>query len=507
MVDKMSKLRWHGRGVFPSYPQESVERSGDENGDACTTKPDLGKRQLKTFIANGPKVTVADFAMRWKNHKEEDSPSTTHELTFDTKNGFDQDHVYVSGMTVNMIARVNKKDPTKQDLFRFPSIGGRNAMPHTLKFASMKSDALKGILFVGLEEQGLIVKLDMKEIMIKYKSEIDEATKPVDLCKESDYKTIYDVRISGDTIPFPINTRPHGFCFDACHKNIWFTGKLTNTIGRIGIDGSIKSLQHFELPTLGAVPIYVALGPDNNVWGTCLKSSIIFRVTTGENPVVDEISISDVAKDRKPIAIKPDPKGRPFMWFSTEAGHSICRLDTKKFQAEVVKLTEKDKTGKCVCSPGCRYLFKGSSFVRKIITEFPVPKINRRMKLAGFAITKDGAIWTQSYVEPTQNTIEKLPDYILKLGFDTHFPTSTYDPNRSSVVNMTGVPIHYFELPTKDTVLHRIMIAPDEEESVWFTELQSDRLGTITFEERNFGTATTSDSCEEEPTSKKRART
>jgi hypothetical protein len=93
----------------------------------------------------------------------------------------------------------------------------------------------------------------MKEIMIKYKSEIDKATRPVDLCKESDYKTIYDVRISGDTIPLPINTRPHGFCFDSDHKNIWFTGKLTNTVGRIGIDGSIKSLQHFELPTLGAV--------------------------------------------------------------------------------------------------------------------------------------------------------------------------------------------------------------------------------------------------------------
>ncbi len=124
------------------------------------------------------------------------------------------------------------------------------------------------------------------------------------------------------------------------------------------------------------------------------------------------------------------------MWFSTEAGHSICRVDTKKFQAEVEKLAEKDKTGKCVCSPGYRFLFQGSSFVHKIITEFPVPKINRRMKLGGLAIAKDGAIWTQSYVEPTQNMIEKLPDYIMKLGFDKHFPTSTYDanPNQSSVV-------------------------------------------------------------------------
>ncbi len=219
MIDKMSKLRWHGRGVFPSFPQESDEPKevGDENGNSCCgPKPDLGKREfIKTLIANGPKVTAADFAMGWKDHKEDDSPSTTHELAFDAKNGFDQGYVYVSGMSVNMIARVNKKDPSKQDLFRFPCIGGRKAIPHTLRFANMESDALKGMLFIGLEEQGLIVKLDIKKNMTKpdYKCKIDEG-KPVDLC-EKDYETTYDVHISGDTIPFPINTRPHGFCFDA----------------------------------------------------------------------------------------------------------------------------------------------------------------------------------------------------------------------------------------------------------------------------------------------------
>lgn len=483
MSDRISRARWHGRGVFEPFHEEVKEELPQKEENEG---PDLGKRELKTLITKGPKVTAADFAMKWKDHKEEDSPSTTHELTFDVKNGFDQDYVYVSGLTVNMIARVDRKDPTKQNLFRFPAKEGRKAMPHTLRFANMKSEALEGMLFVGLEEQGIIVKLDMKEIMIKYQAELEEGTDPIDLC-EKDYKTTYDVHISGDALPCPINTRPHGFCFDADHKNIWFTGKLTNTVGRIGIDGSPKSLQHFEIPTLGAVPIYIALGPDNNVWGTCLNSSIIFRATTGERPIIDEISVSDVGKNRRPIAIKPDPKGRPFMWFSTEAGHSICRLDTNKFQKEVLKLTAKDKTGKCLCSPGCRYLFKSSTVVRKVITEFPIPKINHNMKLGGLAISKDGAMWTQSYMDPAENEIEKLPDYVLKLGFDTHFPTSTYDPSRSSVVNMTGVPIDYYELPTKDTILHRIALAPDE--SVWFTELQADRLGTIKFEERNFGTS------------------
>lgn len=110
----------------------------------------------------------------------------------------------------------------------------------------------------------------------------------------------------------PVNTRPYGFCFDECYENIWFTSKLTNTIKRIGIDGT--RLQHFELPTLGDVPVFVALGDGNNVWGTtCLNSSIILRVTTGGKPEVDELPISDKANDRRPITIKPNPRGRPFM--------------------------------------------------------------------------------------------------------------------------------------------------------------------------------------------------
>jgi len=459
-------------------------------------------RELKTLVSGGDKVTAIDYAMDWKNHRKKEAPSTTHELTFDRENGFDSDYLYVSGMNVDMIARVNKTDPTKQDLFKFPKIFHQDAQPqyaqpqydpqdsawaqpHTLRFANVKSEALKGKLWVGLEEQGIIVKLDMIKLLKKYKKKLD-LNIPVDLCAKTDYKSILDCRIKAKTVPFPINTRPHGFCFDAKCEYIWFTGKLTNTVSRIKVDGGDDTVQHFALPTLGAIPIYLALGPDNNVWGTCVSNSIIFRVTTGKYPVVHEMSISDAAKDRRPIAIKPDPRGLPFMWFTNEAGHSVCRLDTNAFEKEISEGT--DVTGKCSCSVACKFLFRGSSFVHKVITEFPIPKVNHNMKVAGLAIRKDGAIWVQSYMDPIDNMIENLPDYIIKLRFNEHDPTSTHDSTRSSVVNMTGVPIDYFELPTKDTILHRITVAPDEDESVWFTELQSDRIGTITFEERNFGT-------------------
>ena len=94
------------------------------------------------------------------------------------------------------------------------------------------------------------------------------------------------------------------------------------------------------------------------------------------------------------------------MWFFNEVGHSVCRLDTKAFGKEYDKLSAQKKTGKCTCSTGCRYCFRGGAFVYKIITEFPIPKVNHHMKLGGLAITKTGAIWVQSYMEASENVIE-----------------------------------------------------------------------------------------------------
>lgn len=487
MNEKLALGRSHGRGIFHVDPEQKYALIKNVVEQPNGIKHVDSRREIKTLIHKKPDVTTVDYAMKWKDHKKDDFPSSTHELAFDMVNGFDEDHVYVSGMTVNMIARVNKKDPTKQTLFLFPRRKEENgnrvdAQPHTIIFANTKSDELKGKVWVGIEEQGLIVKLDMNTILSKYEDDVihDRVVK----LTEADYETTYDVRITGDNIPTPINTRPHGFCFDYGCKNIWFTGKLTNTVGRVKVDGSekeiAKSLQHFELPTLGAVPIYVALGPDKNIWGTSLANSTIFRVTTGENPIVDEMTITSTSENRRPITIKPDPRpNKPFMWFSNEAGHSVCRLDTEAFELQSKKKENTDGKGsKCQCSSGCKYLFRGSEFVNEVITEFPIPKINHHMLLGGLAITKEGAIWTQSYMAHGENIVDNLPDYVLKLRFDKHHPAG-----RSGRVNITGLPIEYYELPTKNATLHRISVAPDENESVWFTLLAADRLGTIEFKE------------------------
>lgn len=486
-IQAISLQKWATRGVFLKVDVDVNISSGK--------KPNLESKEVITQTkVDGETVHIKakDYAMGWKSHAKPGLPSTTHELCFDKVNGFDPDFVYVSGVTVNMIARVSKSNPERQQLFQFPdSEDGKDAEPHTLIFSNIKSDEQYGKLYVGLEEQGLIVRLDMTKILAKYGGKMestpsDSTYEHVTLDPKTDYDAVYDVRMKGESIPYPINTRPHGFCFDATGEYIYFTGKLTNTVGRIKITGGSqdeiqKTLQHFELPTLGAVPIYVALGPDNNIWGTCLANSMIFRATTGDNPTIDEMTISHVANDRRPIAIKADPrkfsngKARQFMWFTTEAGHSVCRLDTVAFEKEIERERLSMKRT-CQCSTGCKILFRGSKFKHPIITEFPIPKINRKMKVGGVALDSEGAVYVQSYVDPSQND-EDLPDYIIKMNFQKHDPTSTHSKGTGRRVNMTGLPIEYYELPTKNTILHRISVGPDD--SVWFTELGADRLGTI----------------------------
>jgi len=55
------------------------------------------------------------------------------------------------------------------------------------------------------------------------------------------------------------------------------------------------------------------------------------------------------------------------------------------------------------------------------------------------------------------------------------------------------VPITYFDLPTRGSIMHRI-IAPGTERSklknIWFTELGADRIGTVKLSKKRKGPST-----------------
>ena len=68
---------------------------------------------------------------------------------------------------------------------------------------------------------------------------------------------------------------------------------------------------------------------------------------------------------------------------------------------------------------------------------------------------------------------------------------------------MTGVPIDYYELPTKNTVLHHIAAIA----RVWFTELAADRVGNIKFGRRVFTKREKEEDDDSEDGSRKKTKT
>lgn len=233
------------------------------------------------------------------------------------------------------------------------------------------------------------------------------------------------------------NPRPHGMGFGLDGRTIWFTGKATGTVGRIDPDGRITT---YVLPTVGSVPIYVRAGNDGSMWVTELVGNKIARITPdGE---VTEMAIP--SHDSRPIAIVPEP-GSDAMWFSEESGNRVAR----------------------VAADGT-------------ITEFPVPTAQANMILAGLAFDRDGNLWVQQYVNqnaPTP-TAPSPPgdDYVLRIDRSI----LTAPPG-----DLSQVPVTYFKVPTRQTVMHRILQGPDGD--IWFTELASNRVGKVALAEAGTG--------------------
>ncbi len=333
---------------------------------------------------------VVEFPLAWPNKNTSDCANkvgSTHEITYDPNGG---DVLWITGQNYDEIARVTSDGAV--NFFNMPTKSG----PHGIEF-----DA-DGHLWVSLEFAGSVVQISPDGEILK---------------------TI-DVKLYADGAKDPINTHPHGLGLGVDGHTLWFTGKKTNTLGKINPDGSVE---HFELPTVGAVPIYLATGPDGNIWSTELVGNHIARITpTGD---VKEFGIP--THNSRPIAIVRGPDGQS-MWFSEEAGNKVARIDMDGH-----------------------------------ITEFPVPIPQANFILAGMAFDKQGNLWTHGYVDQN-DPFPEGPDYIVK--FDAAITTAT--PG-----DLSQIPITYYQVPSRKTIMHRITQGPDG--NIWFTELGIDKLGKL----------------------------
>jgi virginiamycin B lyase len=338
---------------------------------------------------------VSEFKLEWPDlktdramHPEAKPIRTTHEITYPR----DGTSFWITGGHHDHVARVTLEG--KAEFFST----GTGSHPHGILFDE------DGRLWVSLEGFGVVARLDTN-------GKID---KPI------------DVRLHARGAEKPINTNPHGLGLDSDGRTIWFTGKKTNTVGRIHRDGSV---QHFELPTEGAVPIYLSPGPNkhNTMWCTELVANRIARISaTGK---VDEFEIC--TGNSRPIAIVEGPDKKA-MWFSEEAGHKVARIDLN---------------GK--------------------ITEYPVPRTQKNVILAGMTFDRDGNLWTQSYVNPA-DPFPAGSDHIIRIDKAIL---------GAPAGDLSNVPVTFFKVPSTNTVMHRIVQGPDD--NIWFTELAVDQLGKL----------------------------
>ncbi|MGO9604227.1 MAG: hypothetical protein ACLQAT_12670 [Candidatus Binataceae bacterium] len=235
----------------------------------------------------------------------------------------------------------------------------------------------------------------------------------------------YDVSLNCTSCPSEINTHPHGLGIGPDGMTVWYTGKATGTVGRVSPDGEVQT---YALKNVGSVPIYIKAGPDGNMWVTELVGNAIARVTPGGQ--VTEYSIPTL--NSRPIAIVPEPNGNA-MWFTEEAGNKLGRID-----------------------------MSGN------ITEFPVPKRRRNLILAGLTFDSDNNIWFQQYADPN-NPRPTGPDYIVEADKSI----LATDPSK-----VRKVPFTFYPVPTRQTVMHRIIQGPDG--AIWFTELGANKVGKLT---------------------------
>ncbi|MEY2928110.1 MAG: hypothetical protein RL367_2587, partial [Pseudomonadota bacterium] len=259
---------------------------------------------------------------------------STHELVYDRNGG---KVFWVSGQNYDHIARVSLDGSAV--FFPMPT----GSMPHGTAFDQA------GQLWVTFEGLGELARIN----------------------PDGSIAERIDIKIQAKGAAQPLNPRPHGLGIGA-DGALWFTGKLTNTVGRVDTAGHVH---HFALPTIGAVPIYIAAGPGGSMWCTELGGSKIARVS--DQGAVSEFAIP--TPDSRPIAIVKAPDGQS-MWFSQEAGGKVGRIDPD-----------------------------GS------ITEYPVPLTRKDAILGGLAFDADGNLWVQQYIKPPAFG-PAGDDYIVKMG-------------------------------------------------------------------------------------------
>jgi streptogramin lyase len=254
----------------------------------------------------------------------------------------------------------------------------------------------------------------------------------------------------------------------------------------LGISGLLQAqvTNEFSVPTAGSVPLFIAAGPDGNLWFSEFSASNLGRITPAG--VVTEFPTSNATVG---VTVGPDGK----IWFTEQSVNKVGRMATDgvlmgEFSFPPGSLPEAIITGPdgnlWLTEPGTDHI--GRLTPSGVLTEFPVPA-NSGPKV--ICVGPDGNLW---FTEFQGNRIGR----ITTLGVLTEFPVPT--PNSTPVgiaalgndlwfcetaaakigkITTAGV-ITEFSGPTPGSGPRHI-VADASLQLLWFTEFEGNNIGTI----------------------------
>jgi virginiamycin B lyase len=197
-------------------------------------------------------------------------------------------------------------------------------------------------------------------------------------------------------VPTPAS-RPHD-PLAAKDGALWYTGQMTNTLGRI--DPKTGKAKEYPLKTAHSGPHGLAEDKSGNIWYTANAAGLVGKLEPKTGKVTEYKMPDPEAKDpHTPIFDK-----RGILWFSVQGGNRVGRLDPKSGEIKIITMpTPKSRPyGMAVDSKNNIYsVLFGVNKVARIdpktlaVKEYELP--NKDSRPRRIAITPDDMVWYTDY--------------------------------------------------------------------------------------------------------------
>jgi virginiamycin B lyase len=192
-------------------------------------------------------------------------------------------------------------------------------------------------------------------------------------------------------------SRPHD-PLAARDGSLWYTGQMTNTLGRV--DPKTGKVKEYALKTPHSGPHGLVEDKAGNIWYTGNTGALVGKVNPKTGEVTEYKMPDPAAKD--PHTLVFDKNGT--LWFTLQNSNSMGRLDTKSGEIKLVSMpTPKSRPyGMGVDSKNNIYtvLFGVNKIARVdpktlAVKEFELPSKDSRPRR--MAITPDDMVWYADY--------------------------------------------------------------------------------------------------------------